>query len=87
LFAWTVDCAAQCWNGYRPDPGRSYLAGTDRPPPEQGRVPFVPADFRDEAERRAILEPWAVSDAQGRVLPQWLQATRVHERARRVRIA
>ena len=87
VFAWAVDCAAQCWNGYRPDPGRSYLAGTDRAPPEQGRVPFEPADFRDEAERRAILEPWAVSDARGRILPQWLQATRVHERARRIRTA
>jgi hypothetical protein len=86
-FAWALDCAAQYWNAYRPDPLRSYLAGSDRPPPEHARVPFAAGDFRDEAEYRAILEPWAVSDAHGRVLPQWLHATRVHERARRVRSA
>jgi hypothetical protein len=77
-FAWLLDCAAQCWNGYRPDPGRSYLAATDRPPPEAGRVPFETCDFRDEDEYRAIMQPWAVADASGRVLPHWLEAQPVH---------
>jgi hypothetical protein len=86
-FAWGVDCAAQCWNGYRPDPGRTYLAGTDRPPPEQARVPFAPADFRDEAEYHAIMDPWPVSDARGSILPHWLEAAPVHARARRTQTA
>jgi hypothetical protein len=86
-FAWGLDCAAQCFNDYRPDVGRTYLAATDRAPPEQARIPFASADFRDEAERRAIVEPWRVSDARGRILPHWLKAAPVHERARRTHSA
>jgi hypothetical protein len=83
LFAWALDCAAQYWNGYRPDPDRSYLAGSDRAPPEAQRIPFEAADFRDEREYRAIMTPWAVTDERGFVLPQWLGATPAHERKRR----
>lgn len=82
-FAWALDCAAQHWNDYRPDPQRTYLAGSDRPPPEAQRIPFTAADFRDEHEQRAIMAPWAVTDERGFVLPQWLAATPVHERKRR----
>ncbi len=52
-----------------PAPGRTYLAGTDLPPPE--RVPLADSDFNSEAERTAILEPWPVTDGLGHVLPQW----------------
>ncbi len=86
-FAWLVDCAAQYCNAYRPDPDRTYLAGSDRPPPEAGRVPFTTDDFRDEDEQRAILQPWAVSDARGSVLPRWLGAVPVHARRRPARVA
>jgi hypothetical protein len=41
-------------------------------------VPFAADDFACEAEREAVLEPWAVTDARGRVLPQWLGAQTVY---------
>ena len=49
--------------------GRTYLAGTDLAPPE--RVPLTEADFADEAEAAEMLLPTAVTDASGRLLPQW----------------
>jgi hypothetical protein len=56
----------------RPRPaGRTYLAGRDLPFPELSAVPFADDDFADEAERAAILSPWQVTDADGRVLPHW----------------
>lgn len=66
-------------SGERVDTRRTYLAGTDRPPPETP-VPLTEADFTSEAERRAIQEPWAVSDADGRALPMWRQPHRVYGR-------
>ncbi len=86
-FAWALDCAAQYWNGYRPDPARSYLAASDRAPPEATRIPFTSEDFRDEDEYRAIMLPWAVADCRGQVLPQWLGAAPVHARKRRASAA
>ncbi|HSD60215.1 MAG TPA: radical SAM protein [Burkholderiales bacterium] len=53
---------------------RTLLAGTDPLPPELGRVPFTDADFRDEVERAALLNPTRVTDAAGRALPEWLGA-------------
>jgi radical SAM superfamily enzyme YgiQ (UPF0313 family) len=53
----------------RPAAGRTYLAGTDLSPPEQ--VPLTERDFSTDAERGAILDPWHVTDGNGRVLPQW----------------
>jgi hypothetical protein len=50
-------------------PDRTFIAGTDIPPPES--VPLADADFASEAERRALLEPWRVSDETGALLPQW----------------
>jgi hypothetical protein len=50
-------------------PDRTYIAGTDLPPPES--VPFADADFGSEAERRAVLEPWRVTDGSGALLPEW----------------
>lgn len=50
-------------------PGRTYLAGTDVAPPEQ--VPLTDADFDGEAQALALRTPTAVTDAAGRLLPQW----------------
>lgn len=58
--------------------GRSFIAGTDIVPPEAGRVPLTDADFDSEAERAAILAPWPVTDAAGRVLPQWRHPHRAY---------
>jgi hypothetical protein len=68
------------WSAVRrsPVPGRTYITGTDVPLPELSDVPFDDSDFRSDAERRAILDPWRVSDGNGRVLPQWLRSDRVY---------
>jgi hypothetical protein len=63
-------------NRYRTDSGRSYLGGSDRAPPEC--VPFSGADFDTPASRAAILEPWAVTDGRGAILPQWYSGERVY---------
>lgn len=70
---------------FRPDADRSLLAGTDREPPEQQRVPFERSDFRSEDERRRICDPWRVTDETGRVLPQWLDSQVVFGAGGRVR--
>ena len=70
--AWTsalLDLGDTLTGGLPRAPGRTYLAGTDLAPPE--RVPLTEADFRDEAEAAAMLLPTAVTDASGRLLPQW----------------
>lgn len=65
--------------GQKSDPERSYVAGTDRPPPEASNVPFAAGDFDSEEQRRAIVDPWRVTDAEGRVLPTWLGAVKVFD--------
>ena len=50
-------------------PGRTYVAGTEFPPPET--VPLTSADFDSEAQRAAVLEPWRVTDGAGALLPAW----------------
>lgn len=62
---------------YRPHPERTYLAGTDVPPPEVTNVPLTDDDFRSEEERQAIMEPWRVTDSSGHVLPEWRSSVRV----------
>lgn len=57
---------------FPPGSSRSLIAGSDTAPPE--RVPLTDSDFDSEAERAVILEPLAVTDARGRVLPQWLHS-------------
>lgn len=52
-------------------PGRTFIPGTDILPPE--RVPLTQADCRDEAHYLDLISPVAVTDAQGRVLPRWLE--------------
>jgi hypothetical protein len=58
-------------------PWRTFVAGTDAPPPET--VPLTDADFVSEAERDAILAPARVTDAGGEILPCWLTPTRVYD--------
>ena len=71
-FPGLVDIADALSNSPRPALQRTLVAGSDTPPPE--RVPFASNDFATEAERRAILEPWRVTDEEGRVLDYWLEA-------------
>jgi hypothetical protein len=73
-----IDIVAQL-RPYRPQPDRTYIAGTDTPPPESFSVPFAEDDFANDEERRAILEPVRVTDGDGRVLPEWLDSTRIFE--------
>jgi radical SAM superfamily enzyme YgiQ (UPF0313 family) len=61
-------------SGHLP-PKRTFITGTDRPPPET--VPLTDADFQDEHERQAILAPWRVTDREGRILPQWRSSNQV----------
>lgn len=70
---------------YRPDADRTLLAGSDREPPEQHRVPFESSDFASEEERRRICDPWQVTDGNGRVLPQWLEQRTVFGAGGKVR--
>jgi radical SAM superfamily enzyme YgiQ (UPF0313 family) len=70
--AWTsalLDAGDTLTGGLPRAKGRTYLAGTDLAPPE--RVPLAEADFKDAAEAAGVLLPLAVSDAAGRLLPQW----------------
>jgi len=48
---------------------RTYVAGTDVPPPES--VPLTDADFDTEFDRTVLLEPSRVTDETGALLPQW----------------
>jgi len=73
------EIVAHWGSGHVPHPDRTYLAGTDVPPPEATSVPLTDDDFESEAERSAILDPWRVTDDQGRVLPVWLDSIRVFE--------
>ena len=59
---------------FPPRATRSLIAGSDTAPPE--RVPLGDADFDSDAQRAAILEPTAVTDARGRVGLQWLLSQR-----------
>ncbi len=61
-------------------PARTFIAGTDLPPPEA--VPLTDADFTSEAERSSVMDPWRVTDAAGVLLPHWHASQRVfHRRA------
>jgi hypothetical protein len=79
-FATAIVDSLLHWSSVRrtPVPGRTYITGTDSPLPELHDVPFADSDFRSEAERRSILEPWRVADGEGRVLPQWRHSDRVY---------
>lgn len=66
------------------DADRSYLAGTDRPPPEASSVPLVESDFDCAEDYHAVMDPWSVTDEHGRVRPGWAQPRRVFDRAGRI---
>ena len=67
------------------NPARNFVAGLDIAPPEQGRVPFTDEDFDSAEHRAAIVEPWRVSDATGRVLPMWRSSQALYrKRARKL---
>ena len=78
LFAALLDIVDQYHEGYRPDADRTYIAGSDREPPEASSVPLTAADFDDETHRRTIMDPWRVTDADGRVLPVWLHSQKLY---------
>jgi len=61
--------------------GRTYIGGTDTPPPES--VPFRDDDFTSQAERAQVLEPWRVTDETGALLPQWRESRVVFKSSHR----
>ena len=73
--------------GWRPRPDRTFIAGTDAVPPESTGVPLTDADFDSHEERSAVMEPWKITDARGRVLPQWLQPTKTFDKKGRISAA
>ena len=81
-FTTLADIANNVSAGEVAQPDRTYLAGTDTPPPES--VPFTEDDFESEEERRAIVEPMRVTDDEGRLLPAWLQSTPLFEAKGRI---
>ncbi len=72
-----VDLVDHGFNRWKPHPDRTFIAGTDKAPPEATGVPLTDADFDSEEEKRAILEPWQVTGPDGHVLPQWRASTRI----------
>jgi len=70
-WALALDAAEQWEKGYRPDPGRTYLAGSDRPPPEASRIPLGEGDFANESQWERVMQPWRVTDEAGVVLARW----------------
>lgn len=64
----------------QPHPERTYIPGSDVIPPDLATVPLVDDDFDSEEQRRAIMEPWSVTDACGHVLPRWRTSQKVHGR-------
>ncbi len=66
-------------------PTRTYVAGTDTPPPEC--VPLEVSDFDSEEDYDRIMQPWAVTDETGEVLPVWRRSHVVHPPAVHPRVA
>lgn len=64
-----IDIGDMAGAGMPVAPGRTYLAGSDTPPPE--RVPFTAGDFDHEAHALQVLSPTVVTDEDGRLLPPW----------------
>lgn len=62
-----------------PGPERTFIAGTDAPPPEVASVPFLPGDFDSEEERGLITRPWRVTDERGEVLPCWRPSVKIFD--------
>ena len=62
---------------WKPHPLRTFVAGTDREPPETRTIPLSASDFKSVQEQRAVMDPWLVTDSTGHVLPQWMRSQRV----------
>jgi radical SAM family protein len=75
-----VDLRDHLWAlGQVAETDRTYVAGTDRPPPEATGVPFTANDFDSNEEYRSITEPWRMTDGDGRVLPIWRGSLKVFD--------
>ena len=83
-FSAVADIKTHAFERYQPHPDRTYVAGTDVPPPEATSVPLTDSDFDSDEQRRAILEPWRVTDSAGRVLPIWQHSMKVFEAKGRI---
>lgn len=59
-------------------PARTFIAGTDVPPPET--VPLTDADFSSEEERSSVMDPWRVTDGTGALLAHWHASQRIFRR-------
>jgi hypothetical protein len=63
-----IDLMRKAWD---PQPGRTFVAGSDTAPPEATSVPLRDDDFDDSDQRGEVIEPWPITDAAGWVLPRW----------------
>lgn len=79
-----VDLFSQKASSWNPHPQRTFIAGTDVPPPEASSVPLTDQDFESQEERDAVMEPWRVTGSDGHVLPQWRSSLRVFEAKGRI---
>ena len=59
---------------------RTFVAGTDAEPPNAYVTPLSGSDFKNDSERRAVMEPALVTGPRGEVLPQWLRSQRVFDK-------
>jgi hypothetical protein len=66
-----LDLADMWVTNFDPVEGRTFIAGSDVPPPET--VPFTDDDFDSEAQRIEICGPTQVTDENGLVLGAWKQ--------------
>jgi len=73
-----ADVAGCVHAGFTVVPGRSYMAGSDTPPPEMATIPLAASDFSSDDERRAIMEPWLVTDKNGTVVSAWRKPVQVY---------
>jgi hypothetical protein len=79
-----VDVAQMCVVGAPSHVGRTYLAGSEPPPPEARSVPLTEADFNSKEQRDAVMEPWRVTDDRGHVLPAWRASAAIYDRTGRI---
>ncbi|HSK76951.1 MAG TPA: radical SAM protein [Thermoanaerobaculia bacterium] len=81
MLADLIEYGPHRWN---PHPLRTFVAGTDVPPPEALSVPLTDRDFVSQEERDAVVGPWRVTGPDGAVLPQWRSSLRVFDAKGRI---
>ena len=79
-----ADLAGYGTQEWSPHPQRTFVTGTDVPPPEARTVPLTESDFASEEERDAILGPWRVTGPDGAVLPHWRSSLRLFDAKGRI---